>query len=185
MVGIDFIDSFSFLVFEALLGGERYLRELSELTGLAPSSVHKVLAKLLRHKMVLVSRQKNRLFFRLNYGSPLTAKTVGLIFVHKITAARAFAKLIALKPIGVYLFGTAASGMAAADSDIDLAVLFEKKPDGIKLSGVKRQLSNELKREIQLIVLTAEKIKSMQKENIELLNQIKNKSTVLWGEGIE
>ena len=55
----------------------------------------------------------------------------------------------------------------------------------LKLSGIKRELSNELKKEIQLIVLTRQKIESMERENAELLNQIKNKSVVLWGGGIE
>ncbi len=185
MAKIDFVDSFSFLLLEALLQKQCYLRELSEETGLAPSSVHKVMAKLLKQKMVLAEKQKNRKVFSLNYSSPLTTKLVGLIFVHKITRSRAFAKLVALKPRGLYLFGTAATGKVSPDSDIDLAIFFEKRPDSIKLSEIKRQLSNELKREIQLIVLTEDKIKSMRKENTELLNQIKGKSIVLLGESIE
>ncbi|MBI2529525.1 MAG: nucleotidyltransferase domain-containing protein [Candidatus Diapherotrites archaeon] len=162
-----------------------YLRELAEKTGLAPSSVHKIMKKLAERRIVLTGSQKNKVLFELNYSSPVAAKCVSIIFINKIMCCKAFAKLIKLDPKGIYLFGTAASGKITGDSDIDLAILLESKQDMLKLSGIKRELSNELKKEIQLIILTGQKVRSMEKENIELLSQIKNKSIILWGDGIE
>ncbi|MFH1586320.1 MAG: nucleotidyltransferase domain-containing protein, partial [Candidatus Diapherotrites archaeon] len=162
-----------------------YLRELADEENLAPSQVHKIMAKLASRKIVLAEMQKNRKFFSLNYSSPLTRRILSLMFINKITGSTAFKKFSKLKPKGIYLFGTAASGEITADSDIDMAVYFETKPNTLMLSEIKRELSNELKKEIQLIVLTGEKIDSMEKENTELLRQIKNKSMVLEGAAIE
>lgn len=184
-MGLDFLDANAFLLLEELLEKKYYLRELAEHSGLAPSSVHKTISKLLRKKMVIVEKQKNRKLFSLNYHSPLTTKAISMIFVNKIIECKAFGKLKKLQPKGIYLFGTGASGEITADSDIDIAVFFEKSQNSLELSEIKRGLSNELKKDLQLIVLTKQKIESMKKENTELLNQIKNKATILWGESIE
>lgn len=182
MAGIDFLNKDAFRLLEPLLDKKCYLRELAEKTGLAPSSVHKMIALLSAKKIVVAEKQKNRKFFGLNYSSPLTASIMKTIFVDKITSAEAFKKLVKLQPFGIYLFGTAASGKITGDSDIDLAAYFREKPDSILISQIKRELSNELKREVQLIVLTKNKLDSMKREKTELLQQIRNKSIVLEGE---
>ncbi|MFH0954874.1 MAG: nucleotidyltransferase domain-containing protein [Candidatus Micrarchaeota archaeon] len=103
----------------------------------------------------------------------------------KIIHSKAFAKLVQQKPKGVFLFGSAHTGGISATSDIDLAVFFEKKANAVELSKIKSQLSNELQREVDLIVLTKEKIANMKKQETELLNQIQNKSTLMWGAPLE
>ena len=182
---IDFLGENAFRIIELLLEKKQYLRELAERTGLAPSSVHKIISKLVLKKIAFFEKQKNRKVFSLNYDSALTTSAIKILFVNKIISAKAFKKLVALKPIGIYLFGTAASGKITSNSDIDLAINFSKKPDSLLVSNIKRELSNELRKEIQLIILTKDKIVSMKKENAELLSQIKNKSIVLMGEAIE
>lgn len=185
MHSIDFLSPDAFRTIEALLERDCYLRELAELLGLPPSSVHNTVKKLLAEKILNEVRQKNKKVFGLNYNSPLTREALAMLFTKKILDSVAFKKLVAHKPIGVYLFGTAASGMLAADSDIDLAVYFGKKPGGIEISGIKRMLSNELKREVQLMVLTKDRIASMKNERSGLLSQIKTRSITLWGDELE
>ncbi len=180
-----FLNADAFRLLELLLNRKYYLRELAEKAGLAPSSVHKAMKRLEARKIVLASRQKNRKLFSLKQSSPLTACILRIVFVNKLAEAKAFKKLVKLKPSGIYLFGTAASGKLSAGSDIDLAVLFEKKPDSLLISEIKRELSNELKREVQLIVLTKDRIESMEKEKTELLQEIRNKSIVLEGKELE
>lgn len=182
---LDFLSENSFLLLDALTNKKHYLRELSEKAKIAPSSVHKIISKLVKRKMVFAEKNKNRKVFRLNYDSPLTTKAVSLLFINKIINCKAFSKLKKLNPKGIYLFGTAAKGKITADSDIDLAVFFEKKAYSFKLNEIKRELSNELKRQVQLIELNKNKVKEMRKEKIELINEIKNKSTVLAGENFE
>ena len=182
---IDFLNRDAFLLIELILDKNCYLRELAEKTGLAPSSVHKIMAKLAVKKIVSVENQKNRKFFSLNYGSPLTTSILRTIFVDKITGAKAFKSLAKLQPSAIYLFGTAASGKMTSDSDIDLAVYFKKMPDSLLISQIKRRLSNELRRDVQLIALTKSKVDSMEKEKTELLQQIRSKSIVLEGEELD
>lgn len=182
MPELGFLDANAFAILEKLAERRHYLRELAEASGLSPSMVHKVLSRLVKAKVVLVVPQKNRKLFSPDYSSPLARGALSLITVSKIGRALAFQKLAGLKPLGIFLFGTAASGKITADSDIDLAVFFGTKPDSFKLSGIKRELSNELKKEVQLVVLTPGKIESMKREQVELLNQIKIGSIVLGGE---
>lgn len=181
MGNIDFLNEDAFRLLEALLHRKYYLRELAEKTGLAPSSVHKIMAKLILKKIVSVEKQKNRKIFSLAYVNPLTTSILRAVFVDKITSAKAFKSLVKLQPFGIYLFGTAASGKMTGDSDIDLAIYFKKKPDSFLLTGLKRELSSQLKRDVQLIVLTKSRVDSMEKEKTELLHQIRDKSIVLEG----
>lgn len=52
-----------------------------------------------------------------------------------------------------FLFGSFAGGYASATSDLDVALLFEKKPDYSLLESIKDVLSKHIKREIDLLVL--------------------------------
>jgi len=181
---IDFLNKDAFAVLELLTKEKQYLRALAEKSGLAPSSVHKIMNKLSSKKIVLTEKIKNLKFFSLNYDSPLTTSILRVIFISKITECKAFRKLIKLNPTGIYLFGSVSKGKIMKDSDIDLAVYFRKKPDSILLTDIKRELSSELEKEIQLIVLTENKINSMKKEKTILLEEINN-SVVLFGEKLE
>lgn len=182
MSKIDFLDGNAFSILGLLSRRKHYLRELAETSGLSPSMVHKILFKLVQKKVVLVENQKNRKIFTINYSSPLALRALSLLVINDLLETKAFKKIVGLNPKGIYLFGTAASGKITADSDFDLAVFFESKPDAFKLSNIKRELSSELKKEVQLVVLTPEKIESMKREQVELLNQIKLGSVVLQGE---
>jgi len=64
-------------------------------------------------------------------------------------------------------------------------VFFNSKPTALEISKIKSALGDELNREIDLIVLTKEKISDMKKQETELLHQIADKSTLLWGESLE
>ena len=66
MVNIDFLNEGAFRLLELLLDKKYYLRELAEKTGLAPSTVHKIMAKLVLKKIDVVTKQKNRKIFSLN-----------------------------------------------------------------------------------------------------------------------
>ncbi len=185
MGNIDFLNESTFRLLELLLNKKYYLRELAEKTGLAPSTVHKIMTKLALKKIVVVAKQKNRKIFSLNYNNPLTTSILRTILVHEITITRPFKNLVKLRPLGVYLFGSAATGKMTGDSDIDLAIYFKKKPDSLLISQIKRELSNQLKRDVQLITLTKSKVDLMEKEKTELLQQIRAKSIVLEGEELD
>lgn len=63
----------------------------------------------------------------------------------------------------VYLFGSAASGLARADSDIDLAVLSTERLARTRVVELQQGLANALRREVDLVDLaTAPTILQMQ-----------------------
>lgn len=51
------------------------------------------------------------------------------------------------------LFGSEASGQAKEESDIDVALLYKKKPDILDTLQFKQHLSDEMGREVDLVLL--------------------------------
>lgn len=53
----------------------------------------------------------------------------------------------------VFLFGSAAAGRLTPDSDVDVAVLFEEKPDALRLHALQEDLASALQRVTDLVPL--------------------------------
>ena len=51
------------------------------------------------------------------------------------------------------LFGSEASGLATSESDIDVAVLYKKKPDVLEIFQFKQHLSDEMHKDVDLVAL--------------------------------
>ncbi|MDO8624758.1 MAG: nucleotidyltransferase domain-containing protein [Candidatus Diapherotrites archaeon] len=181
----ELFSPFAAHILEILVDGPRYVRELAEQTGLAPSTVHKTLWALAQNQMVLSEKQKNRKVFVLNPDSPLAQKLISLIWTAKILNTNGFRQLKRLDPDRILLFGSAHTGKLSKNSDIDLAIFADKKIDSFALSEIKTRLATELGREINMIPFSAAKLDDMRRKKTELLNQLKYKSTVLWGTPLE
>jgi uncharacterized protein len=52
-----------------------------------------------------------------------------------------------------YLFGSVAQGTTREDSDLDLAILMDKKPDGEAVHDLKTQISYKYKTDVDLVDL--------------------------------
>ncbi len=52
-----------------------------------------------------------------------------------------------------FLFGSAVKGRLTSESDIDIAILFEKIPDAFRIHQLSQIIGQKLKREIDLVVL--------------------------------
>lgn len=179
-------DVFCFRILEELaLFGSRHLRELAERLGMPASTAFKSLQKLEGKGIVKSEMTKNRKVFSINYDSVLARNALRLLIVDKITSAKAFKGLEKLGARGILLFGSCAEGTLDSKSDIDIALVYEKKPSMLEASKRKIDLENELGREIQMLSFTAERLDSLKKENPELYNQLYYKAVVLSGERIE
>jgi len=55
--------------------------------------------------------------------------------------------------MAAYLFGSAVQNRLAADSDVDIGLLFETSPDGIQLLQLQEELTTVLKRQSDLVSL--------------------------------
>jgi uncharacterized protein len=53
----------------------------------------------------------------------------------------------------LWLFGSAATGMATTDSDIDLAALFRRRPSAVELLEARQQLGSLVSRDVDLVDL--------------------------------
>jgi len=63
----------------------------------------------------------------------------------------------------VFLFGSAARGFSTDESDVDIAIMFERVPDLFELNDLREQLSRCAGKEVDLITLnTASPIIKMQ-----------------------
>lgn len=81
--------------------------------------------------------------------------------------------------LGVY--GSFARGENGPESDLDIWVLVEKN-DPLRIMEFKEELETVTEREIDLLVLTREKLARLKEENPYLYWGIKLSSLVLWGE---
>jgi predicted nucleotidyltransferase len=131
---------------------EFYLRELVRLTGLAPRTVQVELDRLVAAELVMERRSGNRRYLRANIRHPLfrpvydiVARTDGL--------AAVLASALGTEGIAfAWVFGSMASGVATAGSDVDLLVV-----GSVGLREVVRRLSpvqEKVGREINPVVWT-------------------------------
>ncbi len=84
-----------------------------------------------------------------------------------------------IKALGVY--GSFARGKNSKQSDVDVWV-FVDDTDPLKLMEFKEKLEKALEREVDLLVLTRDKMTRLKKENPHLYWSIKLSSLVLWGD---
>ena len=53
----------------------------------------------------------------------------------------------------LWLYGSQAEGTARADSDVDLAVLFRRRPTGLEIFDARSELEEQLRRDVDLVDL--------------------------------
>ena len=100
-----------------------HVRELARLTGTAPGTLHKELAKLAATGLLLRKIQGNQVRYQANQQCPVFPELAGLL--RKTTgAAEVLATALApLAPPLALIFGSVASGTETASSDIDLLII--------------------------------------------------------------
>lgn len=87
----------------------------------------------------------------------------------------------------VFLFGSYASKQMKTSSDVDIGVLFEKKPSFHELNDLKENLSEVLKKDIDLVALNnASPIIKMQviKKGILVFQRFKNDYSMFYGDTV-
>jgi predicted nucleotidyltransferase len=132
---------------------EFHLRELSRLSGLALRTIQQEVGKLARADLLVARRDGNRLYYRANTGHPIFPELQSIAL--KTTGLRE-QLITALDGVpGIefaFVFGSSASGTAAAESDVDLLVVGKT---GLRTLAPKlRPLTSQLGREINPHVLS-------------------------------
>ena len=134
-------------------GTELYLREIQRASGLALRSIQLELETLLAHDLIVARRDGNRVYYRANSRHAIFPELQGLVLK---TAGLADVLRDALAEVSgikvAFIFGSVASGMERAESDVDLMVLGEI---GLRpLAPLLRIASQSLNREINPHVMT-------------------------------
>jgi predicted nucleotidyltransferase len=103
-----------------------HVRELARLTGTAPGSLHKDLARLAAAGLLLRKEQGNQVRYQANRQCPVFPELAGLL--RKTTgAAELLAQALApLQPSLALIFGSVARGTETAASDVDVLVVTER-----------------------------------------------------------
>lgn len=134
---------------------ELHLREVARQSGLTPAGIQKELDGLAKTGLIVPRRDGNRLYYRAATEHPLYPELRGL--VTKTTGIQAqLREAIATIP-GVeiaFIFGSVATGTAAASSDVDVMIIGTV---GLRrLAPAMRRVSETASREINPHCLTAE-----------------------------
>lgn len=181
---INFLGAKELKVIEALIDGEYYIRELAEKLKIAPSTVFRVVKKLVKVGMVTTKKEKNKKIALLNRKNVLTKQIISFIFIYKIMRSEGFKELKKQsKSGGVY--GSVVDGTMDKLSDIDLWILSEKKPSMLEIGKIRSKLNNELGKEISIKTFTKESIERLKQEDKIFFNELYYKSKTLHGEEIE
>lgn len=85
--------------------------------------------------------------------------------------------------IGVY--GSWASGTNTSESDLDVWVIVKEYPPEYEISKLQKNLRNMAQSEVNILILTSEKLKSLKDTDMPFYDSIKKNTIILMGELFE
>jgi predicted nucleotidyltransferase len=160
---------------DILIEKSYHIRELSRISNVSPAKIHSFTKKLLSKNIISIKKEMNTIKLILNETSFFTKEIKKIIFIEKILNSKNYNRLKKIGKIGVY--GSVARGDYTFSSDIDLLIITDKQSLEIRESVNK--LQEELKKEINLLILNKEKIKELKTKDIEFYNRLKYESIIL------
>jgi len=103
--------------------------------------------------------------------------------IKKLTDKNIIKKLKDAKASGVY--GSWANGTNYEDSDLDIWIKVEKHPGEMKVARISSEIRRVLGRNVQILVLTPERIERLKKEDPIFYYSLVFGSIILFDDGIE
>lgn len=94
-------------------------------------------------------------------------------------------KLRQLKMAGAGVYGSWANGTNQEDSDLDIWIKVDRHPDEMKVASVAADIRRIMKRNVQILVLTPERIKRLKNEDPAFYYSLVYGSMLIYGEAIE
>lgn len=156
-----------------LMPDERYhVRELARMTGISAGSIHRELKSMAEAGLLVRAQVGNQVFYQADRSCPLFdelasifRKTTGLA-----TLIRENLGAISERIDTAVVFGSMASGRQSSDSDVDVLVLGDAKL--IDVVSALSSVGQELRREINPVVMTTDDFSALLIENDRFASRI-------------
>jgi predicted nucleotidyltransferase len=140
-----------------------HIRDIADKLKISPGSAHKLASLLKKEGLVKEIKQKNRIILSINNEKSIIKEIKRVINFSDIINAKAFERLSRLGSLGIY--GSFADGTNDKESDLDLWIKTEKKE--LELRQTIRELENEMKVKVNLLILTKSRLESLKKNDPE------------------
>ncbi|MEM5812055.1 MAG: nucleotidyltransferase domain-containing protein [Candidatus Aenigmatarchaeota archaeon] len=153
------------------------IRELAKLLKISPAYVSRTLKTLCKYKII-----RNN---RVDLSNPYVKGLKIFFNIKKLIKKSVIKKLKEIRAKGTGVYGSWANGTNHEDSDLDIWIKTNKYPGEIKVARVSNEIRKELGRNVQILVLTPERIERLKTEDPIFYYSLVFGSIVLYGEGIE
>jgi predicted nucleotidyltransferase len=153
------------------------VREIARLLKISPAYVSRTLKILAKEDIV-----KNN---EVNLSHPYVKVLKAFFNIKKMIDKNIIKKLKKLEALSAGVYGSWANGTNYEDSDLDIWVKVIKHPGEIKIATISNDIRKVLGKNVQILVLTPERIKKLKKEDPIFYYSLVFGSIVLYGEGIE
>ena len=156
-------------IFNALSKQTLSIRDLAEKVKCSPGTVHRAVLLFKKNNLVNTKKHKNTLLVIPERKSPLYIKIKSLINISTILKSKGYPSLSKAGVIGIY--GSYAKGTDDPNSDIDMLILSDKKE--MKVQEIIRALGKELGKNINPLIITPNKLQTLEMNDPEFYSRIK------------
>lgn len=133
-----------------------------------------------------LSLNRRDVFFAFYFCAKFFAYIFNIFFnIKKLVDKNVIRRLKKLEAIGCGIYGSCANGTNHEESDIDIWIKVDKHPGEAKVATVSNEIRKLLGRNVQILVLTPERIERLKKEDPIFYYSLVFGSIRLYGEGIE
>lgn len=153
------------------------VRELAKKLDLSPAHVSKTLKKFRAEGIVEGDS--------INFNTPLVKALKIFLNVKKLVERGVIAKIGSLDVISAGIYGSWANGTNHKDSDLDIWVKVEKHPGEMKIASLTGELRKLGGVDVQMLVLTPDKLQRLREENPTFYHSLVFGSIVVCGETLE
>ncbi len=150
---------------------------MAKLLKISPAYVSRTLKILTRFNII----KKNKV----DISNPYVRGLKIFFNIKKLVDKNVIRRLKKLEAIGCGIYGSCANGTNHEESDIDIWIKVDKHPGEAKVATVSNEIRKLLGRNVQILVLTPERIERLKKEDPIFYYSLVFGSIRLYGEGIE
>jgi len=153
------------------------VRELAKLLKISPAHVSRTL-KILAESDIIKNNEAD-------LSNPYVRGLKIFFNIKKLIDKNVIRRLKKLEAVGSGIYGSWATGTNYEDSDLDIWIKVDEHPGEIKVATVSNEIRKTLGRNVQILVLTPERIERLKKEDPIFYYSLVFGSIMLYGEAIE